>query len=118
MDLDVVERELLIEGLDDWIGLWRFARDTRDENPEATGDEIRERAMGRVRRLLVGGLMRPGKLEQDRCGFSEWGLSTEDAINRIERAWHELGHDPNIADICWFSNTELGDQVARDLLKS
>jgi hypothetical protein len=43
---------------------------------------------------------------------------TEDAINRIERAWRNLGHDPNIPDICWFSNTELGDQVARDLLKS
>ncbi len=115
-ELDDVERDFLIEGLDDWIGLWRFARSVRDERPDGTSDEVRERSMPMVRELVVGGYMRPGRLTEDRPGFSEWEEDAEAAVERIEREWRELGRDPNIPDVCWFSNTELGDRVARESL--
>jgi len=109
-------RSFLVEGLDDWIGLWRFARLVRDQLPGGTADEIRERAMLMVRELVVGGYVRPGRLTEDRPGFLEWDEDAEEAVERIDREWRQLGRDPNIPDICWFSNTERGDRVAREFL--
>ncbi len=113
-EMDDSLRSFLIEGLDDWIGLWRFARLVRDERPGGTADEIRECAMLMVRELVVGGYVRPGRLTEDQPGFSEWDEDAEEAVARIDREWHALGRDPNIPDICWFSNTELGDRAARE----
>ncbi len=118
MDFDPKEEDFLIEGLDDWIGLWRFARAIRDRAPNATVDEVRERAMPSVRKLVQGGYMRPGRLTKERPGFSEWNLDPQEAVERIDREWRQLGRDPNIPDICWFSNTELGNEVADRLLKA
>lgn len=114
--LSAAEEAFLIEGLEDWIGLWRFVRDARDERPSATADEIRELVMPTVRKLVAGGYIRPGRLTDERPGFTEWQEGADEAVERIDSEWRALGRDPNIPDICWFTNTELGNRVARKIL--
>jgi hypothetical protein len=36
-------------------------------------------------------------------------------MDRISREWSDLGKDPNILDICWFSNTAAGDEAGRQV---
>jgi hypothetical protein len=112
------ELDFIVEGLDDWIGLWRFALVARDERPDATAEEIREQTLPMLRRLVIGEYMRPGALTEDAPGFVPWDESGEEALTRIDREWRALGRDPNIPDICWFENTQHGDQVARELLQA
>jgi hypothetical protein len=115
-DLDVTEREVLVEGLDDWIGLWRFAAAAREAAPRASVDEIRHLAMRSVRKLVNRGYLRPGRLVQNSPGFEVWELSPSEALDRIDREWRDLGRDPSIPDICWFTTTEAGDRAARALV--
>jgi hypothetical protein len=117
-ELNDREREFLIEGLDDWIGLWRFARAARDDQPAATVDAIREQTLPMIRKLVVGEYMKAGALTEDATGFVPWNEQGEAAVARIDREWRALGRDPNIPDICWFENTPRGDQVARELLQA
>lgn len=109
------ERTFLIEGLDDWIGLWRFARSARDELPAATADEVREYGMAMVCNLVLPGYMRPGQLTNSAPGFREWEYRPDRSVILIDQRWRALGRDPNIPDICWFANTPSGDEVARQL---
>jgi hypothetical protein len=117
-ELNDREREFLIEGLDDWIGLWRFARAARDDQPAATVDAIREQTLPMIRKLVVGEYMKAGALTEDAPGFVPWNEQGEAAVARIDEEWRALGRDPNIPDICWFENTPRGDQVARELLQA
>jgi len=115
-DFDDMERSFIVEGLDDYVGLWRFAKRVRARDPSATDDEVRHEAIRRVGRLLDEGLMQAGALLRD-GGFEVWGLNPGDSVQRIEREWTSLGGDPSIADICWFQNTELGDRWARKFVQ-
>jgi hypothetical protein len=114
-DLTELERELLVEGLGDYVGLWEFASWLRTHEPSATDEEVRRKATEAVRRLVVGGHMSPGALT-DGGGFSPWTSDAGESLQRIDREWRALGRDPTIAEICWFSNTPSGDALARELL--
>lgn len=115
MEVDAVERDFLVEGLHDWIGLWRFARGARDDMPSPTDDTVRDTAMIWVRRLVLGGYMRPGCLIDADPGFEPWDLDASAAVERICDEWRALGRDPNIPDICWFENTPTGNALAAAL---
>jgi len=54
--LDSADGRYLVEGLADWIGLWRFVRDARDGDPGATVEAVRKAAMPLIRRLVLDGL--------------------------------------------------------------
>lgn len=106
-----IRMEILAEGLDDYVGLWEVAWMLRRSMSEATSAEIRESALAVLRPLLTARLIEPGALEEG-GGFRAWGCSAQEALARISREWSTLSHDPNIGQICWFSNTTAGDVVA------
>jgi hypothetical protein len=107
-----IRQELLAEGRDDYVGLWEFAWILRRSKPSCTDDEIREVALEVLGPLLSKGLMEPGAL-QENGGFLAWTCTPEEALARIDKEWRALGQDPNIGEVCWFSNTSAGDEVAR-----
>jgi hypothetical protein len=110
-ELSPLERGLLVEGLEDYIGLWQFVRHLTRQEPPLSDDQVRDATVASVRRLVEGGLMTPGHLVGD-GGFAPWEEEGAAAVPRIEREWAALGRPP---DICWFSNTSAGDDVARRL---
>jgi len=115
-DISPTEEAFVVEGLEDWVGLWRFARAIRDRDPDATTDAVRSASVLMARNLVVGGYMRPGHLTKDPPGFSEWTEGPEESVDRIDREWRDLARDPNIPDICWFTNTEKGNRAAREII--
>jgi hypothetical protein len=106
-----IRQELLAEGQDDYVGLWEVAWILRRSKPSYTGDEIREVALEVLGPLLSEGLMEPGSL-QEKGGFLAWTCTPEEALARIDEKWRALGQDPNIGEVCWFSNTSAGDAAA------
>ncbi len=110
--LSKIQREILVEGLDDYVGLWEVAWILRRNGQHSSPQEIRERSLEALGPLLHAGYIKPGKLEAD-GGFLEWQLGPVESLKRIDSEWIELGHDPNICQICWFSNTTEGDETAQ-----
>lgn len=115
--LSQIQSDIIIEGLDDYVGLWQVARSVRQETPYQTGGSVRRTSLNELKPLLHRGYITPGQLTED-GGFFEWPLAPVEALERIDREWLELGQDPNISQVCWFSNTSKGDELAQAVIKS
>ena len=113
-ELDAIQRDLLVEGLEDYVGLWQVAKQVHRLFGSLPAERVRDIALDRLRPLLLEGLIEPG-LPAEGGGFSAWGGDAGAALDRIETEWRGLGTDPNIWDICWFKNTEKGNALARTL---
>jgi hypothetical protein len=95
---------LVEECHEDHVGLWRIVNTARFDL--GTRDPIDTRAMtlGLVRRLLHERGMQVGHPAPDGRHFVPWGLPHEQAVRRIEKEWSELGHEPNIGEVAWFTS--------------
>lgn len=115
MEIDPVQRFVLCAGANDYVGLWEVAKFIRRSRGTTTFESVREIALASLGQLIVAGHVEAGALLPG-GGFTSWGLSPRDCVDRINREWSGLGGDPNIGDICWFKNTETGDEIARGLI--
>ncbi len=109
--VDDIQMEFLVEGLEDYVGLWEWVSRVKWANPDLPDEDLRSEVLDLLRGVLEGGYMRAGQLA-DQGGFLEWDLTPADAMASIEREWTALGREPTIADICWFDNTDRGDALA------
>lgn len=116
-NLSEVRRELLLEGLTDYVGVWEVSWILRRLMPSRTTDEIRDTAMEVLDPLIREGLIEVGTL-REHGGFLAWTCTAEQALVRIDEEWRSLGQDPNIGQICWFSNTASGDRIASHASRS
>jgi hypothetical protein len=103
--------ELLIRGADDWITASEVAWIAKSKGEAGTEESITELSVGLIRAVLLSGLMEAGDVTD--AGFFAWETASAESAARIERAWKELGHLPDIGDVCWLANTEAGDDRAR-----
>ncbi len=113
-ELDVIQRDLLVEGLEDYVGLWQVAKHVHRLYGSLPAERVRDVSLERLRPLILEGLIEPG-LPAEGGNFSSWDEDAKTALDRIEFEWRRLGKDPNIWDICWFKNTEKGNALARTL---
>ncbi len=107
-----LERIILEELTDDYLGVWEVARLARDEL--GTEDEalVREGAMSVIETMLMHGLIRPGLAKSD-GRFEGWELDPGRAVLRIREEWERLGRTPTLGEIAWFDLTDYGEKVAR-----
>lgn len=110
--LSEIQSKILIEGIDDYVGLWEVAWLLRQEDPSWTSEEIKKRCLEVLGPLLRVGYIKPGRLRED-GGFVEWQLNPVESLSRIDREWQCLAPDPDFSQICWFNNTDDGDDAAR-----
>jgi hypothetical protein len=110
----MAEREILLEGLDDYLGLWEFVASVRDESDSDNAGEIRRRTLALVHGMLDEGLASPGFPTRD-GHFDVVEMDAEDAIARISREWGELGREPDVGDIIWLRLTDKGRKAAREI---
>jgi hypothetical protein len=114
MNLKACIEDVLNRGLDDWIDITELAFVAKSVGMAGTDAEIRDLSIEIIRNVVQEGLMEVGDVTTD--GFHRWGLSPDEVIKRIERDWGALGRWPYTGDICWLSNTEQGDEIARHLV--
>jgi hypothetical protein len=102
MDMNKIVDEYMNESEIDYIALWQFSQTSRDELGATTTDQARSISLELVRRLYDRGL-RPG--DYWGADFDYWpDEGCQAVLDRIEREWIALGHDPDPADpICWFA---------------
>ncbi len=115
--LDSIEREFLLEGVEDYVGLWEFSPAVRRHLNEQDPEKVRDISMMLVRRLIGQEVMVAGDLAEE-GGFAPWSCSAEESIDRIGELWRRLGRDPNLGDdIPWFDLTPKGESIAKRLMQ-
>jgi hypothetical protein len=102
MNMDEEIEDLMAESEVDYVGLWELAQVSRVDLGATTTDQARNIGLELVKRLYERGL-RPG--DYWGADFDYWpDEGCQAVLDRIEREWIALGHDPNPAEpICWFA---------------
>jgi hypothetical protein len=107
--------QVLRRGLDDWIQAAEVASVVKSCSGQSTPEGIDRVALEVIGELLHRNLMKAGDVTPK--GFSEWGMTAGDAMDRIARDWNKLGRSPDLGEVCWLSNTAEGDFWARQSLQ-
>lgn len=105
-------RMILALCAEDHVGLWFVIAHVEDFYRGDDRALIRAKTLGVLRELLDAGLVHAGNPALDGNAFLSWNLSPEETVARISREWNELGHDPSIGDIVWFTATAAGERLA------
>lgn len=113
--LRAMKRELLVEGVEDYVGLWEFPplvrRHLRTQDPE----EVKTVALSLLGELIREDMFAPGELAEQ-GGFTPWSVPPEESFRLIEELWNGLGRDPNMGDdIPWFNLTAKGEKAAQEV---
>jgi hypothetical protein len=106
---------MLLEGLDDYTGIWALAFAVEEEMPGSSPEEIREAALEIVEDLLSRGLVVGGFPRGH--DFEPLGLGTGETLARVRRDWDALGErrSPDVGEGIWFDLTDAGEEYARKL---
>ncbi len=96
--------ESLVASADDGaIGFWLIVsviKSVKGQIAEASDDDARVATLALVREALRRRVLVVGTMEGQ---FDAWHVSPDDAIERIEREWSELGRDPIPGEIATFA---------------
>jgi hypothetical protein len=107
--------ELLASGVADWLMASEVAWVASSIGGASTPDEVRVTSLQLIEHMLDEHLLTVGDVGDD--GFSEWGISTDEAMMRIGHEWAALGRAPSLGDICWFNLTEIGETLGESVLQ-
>jgi hypothetical protein len=105
-----LERLLLEEMQDDYVGLWEIARLVRTELGFENETGIFETTLRVVEDMVLEGLICPGVATAG-GRFESWPVDPEQALHTINTAWEELGRTPRVGEIAWFDLTDRGEKV-------
>jgi hypothetical protein len=87
---------------EDYIGLWEVVHSAKHVL-KSREDNVQAVTLDLVKRMLARDF-RAGYLAKSGSGFNPWpDQNAESVLRRIKAEWDELGHEPNISDICWFT---------------
>jgi hypothetical protein len=119
MEITEFQKEILLECLEDRIGLWSIIWTINGDGystTEVLPDWVRQKTIETVRNLLQQRLVEAGNFEAGSYRFQPMVSSVEETIDYIEREWNALGRNPTIGDVCWFRATAAGEQLAQQIL--
>ncbi len=107
-----LQRELLAELADDYIGLWDIARLVAEELGVEDDAAVREGTMRLVEGMLLLGLIRPG-LARDDGGFDPWPTDPRASVLALNDRWNRIERPLTLGDIAWFELTPWGEKIAQ-----
>ena len=110
-----IRKSLIIECSEDHVGLWSIIWEFREIALEKSTLKRRQKTMSLVKQLLEEELIQAGILDLSNGQFQKWKLPTHEIISKIEKEWDNLGREPNIWEIVWFTATEKGRKEAARL---
>jgi hypothetical protein len=111
IDLTSIARDFLTECGEDYVGLWSLVWQIRRAGM-ADDSAVMNAALAVVTPLLkerkisagqfVGRELCSSRLV-DKHGFEEWKMDPQHVVARIEKEWTQLGRDPGLGEIVWFT---------------
>jgi hypothetical protein len=113
MTPDDVLDSLAEECQTDHLGLWEIVDAVRLDLGTTTAPEVRAVTLRLVHRLLSERQMQVGHPAPDGRHFISWGLSPDQAVSRIEKEWSNLGREPNIGELAWFTSVDQASDKPR-----
>lgn len=108
-NVDQAIRDLLDEGLTDWVPVDRIIDIARDV-ATASGSAGVAVASDLITAVIQGGLMVPGDIGSEE--FERWEGGLDELVARVVQQCQEFDWLPQGAG-CWFANTALGDRMAK-----
>lgn len=115
IELGELERQVLVAGRDDHIGLWWVLGEISDRLPSADSAALREMTLSVIGDLLRRGLVKAGFPTREGRGFDAWSTTAEEIISRIDSEWRALGRAPNIGEIVWLTTTKEGARLTKEI---
>ena len=103
--LEDVRRDFLTETCDDYVGLWSLIWQVRERMRESDPERRREITMAIVSDLLHSDMIKAGMLDFT-GGFEQWKDGPASIIERIAKEWSQLGREPDIGEVAWFTSTD------------
>lgn len=104
-NLEGVIRDILEEGLTDWVPIDRIVGAAREAAP-TEGSDFREIASEVVSRLIKNELMVPGSIGS--VGFERWPGPPGALFDRVIAECESFNWQPQGGG-CWLANTDKGD---------
>ncbi len=109
-----LETELLDWCWDDYLSLGVIVRRLQDLYSEITNQEIREKTLQIVGRLLMQPDIRVGQFSKvgmhsdsrTKYRFDCWDMDVKDSLARINEEWNLLDGLPNVGEIAWLVTEE------------
>jgi hypothetical protein len=111
-DLTTVAQEFLTECREDYVGLWSLVKRIRHAGA-ADDSNILKTTLDLVLPFLSEGAIIAGQFARDGevhatpfegYEFHQWKMPTHEVIAKIDAEWKELGREPNIGEIVWFTS--------------
>src|SRR5215211_8062228 len=99
-----IERLLLEEMKEDYVGLWELVRLVSELDAEDPAS-IRETTLQIVEDMVMQGLIRPG-VATAQGGFEPWPTDPGRSLLTISEELERLGRTPMVGDIAWFDLTD------------
>jgi hypothetical protein len=106
-----LEREILEELKDDYVGAWDVAWLVSDDLGTEDPTEVRECALGLLERMLLFGEIRAGAAT-DEGEFEPWPEPPGEALHKIRERWERLERTPTLGEVAWFDLTPFGERLA------
>ena len=110
-----LRRQVLAEGLVDWVSLPLLVGMTRDLEPTADDERMRHVVLTTIQELLTEGLVVVGTLKTDLSGVAAWATDVSGSIDRLASEWVLLRHSATKVMDAWLENTPAGDEAARGM---
>jgi hypothetical protein len=103
-EVDRIFEGIVKECSEDHVGLWVIVWELKNAGVIAES-EIFETTLAIVKRLLADGKIVAGNFNTDiDDDFHQWKMPVEEIVARIKSEWSELGRDPNLGEIVWFTS--------------
>lgn len=100
-----IEKDFLNECKEDFVGLWVLVRTIREAEPGWSNAKIMNEVLLFLERLLKANKIIVG-IPDEFGGFEMWKFQDDENIEKIRSIWMNLGREPNIGDVVWFTSPE------------
>jgi hypothetical protein len=102
-----VIKHVLAECRDDYVGLWSIVR--RVANDIEDRSKVMETTLELLGKLLREDDIAAGTFEERTSDYSNplfctWDQPVDKILRTIETEWQNLGRDPDIGEIVWFTS--------------
>jgi hypothetical protein len=98
--IEQIERDFLAECRDDYVGLWSLVRRFRDRGLEAS--KIVDATILMLHRLLEANQIVAGTFTGTEFRVAD--IPVARLMAKIRQDWAQLGRDPQIGEIAWFTS--------------
>ncbi|WP_329049127.1 hypothetical protein OG738_40880 [Amycolatopsis sp. NBC_01488] len=107
--IETALREVLFEGLDDWVPVDRVIGLAREMAATEAAD-FQDLAVRMIELLIGQGLMDAGDIGD--AGFERWEGTPEEVVARVVAVCKSLRWEP-FGEACWMTNTDKGNAQAQ-----